>query len=195
VVLAALGTILETVNLIMLDTTKMLAAVAAERTENASLRALLVQHVGVETGLSKQLADAIAAAKPVPAPAPGVDAAALQQRIDALTGQLSDLQAAAQSAQNDLDKAASDLSADNEATAAAITANQIPAGEQAAPAPTADQVLANAASAQQIQPAGVAFNVANDANPQKAAPDPAVNQNAGPVPPPANPPQAPINPA
>lgn len=207
VVLDALGLILKTVHQMSIDTSKMLAAVALERSENASLRALLIAHVGVETDLSKKLADALAAIPPAPV---GGD---LQVQLDAANKTIADLQTAATSVQADLDTAASDLAADNQATADAITANQLSAAQQA-PTPPVDPALpavaqanlqqpsTDPAAAQQQQPAGVAFAVANDANPQKAAPDPALHANADqPVdlPPPTEPPPpsdgAPINPA
>lgn len=170
VVLDALGLILETVHRMSIDTTKMLAAVAAERTENASLRALLIAHVGVETDLSKKLADAL---KNIP-PAGGGD---VQAQLDAANKTIADLTTAATQVQADLDTAAGDLAADNQATADAIAANQVggnpnavdpalPAVAQANQMPPNTDPIAN----QQKQPDGVPFAVANDASPQKAPP-------------------------
>lgn len=80
---------------IMIDTSKILAAVAAERTELASWEALAAAQTKVISDQAAALKTAIAASDP----------AALAQ------------------VQADLDKAATDLSSDNAAAAAAITAN------------------------------------------------------------------------
>lgn len=96
----------------MIDTSKILAAVAAERTELASWQGLATQLTGVIATQAAALAAAIAASDP----------AAIAQ------------------VQADLDKAASDLSTDNAAAAAAIAANTPPTSTgttgvaQAAPA-------------------------------------------------------------
>src|ERR1700704_359874 len=79
----------------MIDTSKILAEVAREKTESASLRTLVSGMAASMTDLSAQLKAAIASGDP----------AALAQ------------------VQADLDKATTDLSTDNDATAAAITAN------------------------------------------------------------------------
>lgn len=78
-----------------IDTSKILAAVAAERTELKSWETLAAQLTAAITKLAADLAAAIAANDP----------AAIAQ------------------VQADLDKAATDLSADNAEAAAAITAN------------------------------------------------------------------------
>lgn len=80
---------------IMIDTTRILASVAKERTENASLRALI-------DAQNKILAD---------------NAAALKAAIAANDP------AALAKVQADLDQAATDLDTDNDATDAAIKAN------------------------------------------------------------------------
>lgn len=80
---------------IMIDTSKILAAVAAERTELASWEALAAAQTKVIGDQATALAAAIAASDP----------AAIAQ------------------VQADLDKAATDLSADNAAAATAISAN------------------------------------------------------------------------
>ena len=82
----------------MIDTTKLLAEVARERTDSASLRALVTANSTAIADLSAQLAAAIAAGDP----------AVLAQ------------------VQADLDKVASDLSLDNDAAEAAIAANVPP---------------------------------------------------------------------
>lgn len=176
VVLDALGLILKTVHQMSIDTTKMLAAVALERSENASLRALLIAHVGVETDLSKKLADALAQIQP--APPPTDDVAALKQQLADAQASNKALADAATSVQADLDQASSDLAADNQATADAISANQLPAAQQA-PTPQVDPALpavaqanlrqpsTDPAAAQQLQPAAVPFTVSNDDNPAK----------------------------
>lgn len=83
---------------IMIDTSRILASVAAERTESASLRAL----VAANTATMRDLA------------------VRLQAAIDA-----NDPTAMAQ-VQADLDQAATDLDADNQAAADAITQNTTP---------------------------------------------------------------------
>lgn len=82
----------------MIDTARILASVAAERTESASLRAL----VAANTATMRDLA------------------VRLQAAIDA-----NDPTAMAQ-VQADLDQAATDLDADNQAAADAITQNTTP---------------------------------------------------------------------
>ncbi len=79
----------------MIDTSKILAAVAAERTELASWETLAAQLTKVIADQATALAAAIAASDP----------------------------AAIAKVQADLDQAATDLSTDNAAAAAAITAN------------------------------------------------------------------------
>lgn len=79
----------------MIDTSKLLAEVARERTDVSSLRALADAQNKAMGDLSKQLADAIAANDP----------AAIAQ------------------VQADLDKATTDLATDNAATEAALAAN------------------------------------------------------------------------
>jgi septal ring factor EnvC (AmiA/AmiB activator) len=96
--------ILRALEALMIDTSKILAAVAEERSENASLRKLAAEQ-------NKILADTAAQLK-----AAGVDAAALAQ------------------VQADLDQAAAELSTDNAATKDAIAANATPAAAPAAPA-------------------------------------------------------------
>lgn len=80
---------------IMIDTSKILAAVAAERTELASWKALADQLTKVIADQAAALAAAIANSDP----------------------------AAVAKVQADLDQAATDLSTDNADAAAAITAN------------------------------------------------------------------------
>lgn len=84
---------------IMIDTTKILAAVARERTENASLRALLDAKDKIITDSAAALKAAIDA---------GGDPVALAK------------------IQADLDQAATDLDTDSDATEAAINANTPP---------------------------------------------------------------------
>ena len=83
----------------MIDTTKLLAEVARERTDSASLRALIVANSTAISDLAAQLAAAIAANDPV----------AIAQ------------------VQADLDKAAADLALDSDAAEAALAANVPPA--------------------------------------------------------------------
>lgn len=83
----------------MIDTSKILAAVAAERTELASWKTLSDQLTKVIADQATALASAIANSDP----------------------------AAIAKVQADLDQAATDLSTDNAAAAAAITANTPPA--------------------------------------------------------------------
>lgn len=80
---------------LMIDTSKLLAAVADEKTESASLRALVAANSATMKDLSDKLAAAIAANDP---------AAMAQVQVD-------------------LDQAAADLSADNQAAKDAIAAN------------------------------------------------------------------------
>jgi hypothetical protein len=87
--------ILERLEKIMIDTAAILAAVAAERTELKSWEALSAAQSAALTKLAADLAAAIAASDP----------AAIAQ------------------VQADLDKAATDLNADNAEAAAAITAS------------------------------------------------------------------------
>lgn len=97
---------------IMIDTTKLLAAVAEERTESASLRALVAANTAALTDISAKLktaTDALAAA--------GAD-----------TAQLAQVQA-------DIDQATADLSADSASSKDAVAANTPPT--EPAPAPTA----------------------------------------------------------
>lgn len=101
-ILTMLGNILENQETLMIDTSKILAAVAAERTESASLRALVNSQSEAMKDLGAQLQAAIAANDP----------------------------AALAKVQADLDQAATDLSADNDATAQAIAANTTPAASQ-----------------------------------------------------------------
>lgn len=91
----------------MIDTSKILAAVAEEKTETASLRALVAAQ-------NKVIADTAAQLK-----AAGVDAAALAH------------------VQADLDQAANDLSTDNAATKDALAANAPPAADPASATPAA----------------------------------------------------------
>jgi hypothetical protein len=95
----------------MIDTSKILAAVAEEKTESASLRALVAAQSKVIVDTAAQLKAALADPRMA-----GADTAALVQ------------------VQADLDQAAADLSTDNAATKDAIAANATPA---AAPAPGA----------------------------------------------------------
>lgn len=88
-------TLLEKMETIMLDTSRLLAAVAEEKTETASLRALAVAQTQAMKDLSAQLAAAIAANDP----------AAIAQ------------------VQADMDTATNDLSIDSQATKDAVTAN------------------------------------------------------------------------
>lgn len=98
-----LSLVLKNQEKIMIDTKAILAAVAEERTENASLRALVVAQNKVISDTASQLKDALAANDP----------AALAQ------------------VQTDLDQAAADLSTDNAATKDAIAANTPPAAAPA----------------------------------------------------------------
>lgn len=93
-----LASIAKMVSTNMIDTSKLLAAVAREKTDNDSLRALVVANTTAMATLSKQLADAIAANDPV----------AMQQ------------------VQTDLDKASSDLALDSDKTEAALAASVPP---------------------------------------------------------------------
>lgn len=93
-----LGNILENQEDIMIDTSKIIAAVAAEKTKVDSLIALANGQSATMKDLSAQLAAAIAANDP----------AALAQ------------------VQSDLDKAADDLSTETAAVGAAIDANTPP---------------------------------------------------------------------
>jgi ABC-type transporter Mla subunit MlaD len=106
-----LRTIIKNQEKIMIDTSKILAAVAAEKTKVDSLIALANGQTATMKNLSTQLAAAIAANDP----------AALAQ------------------VQADLDQAAADLSAETEAVSAAVDANTPPAAPAAADssAPTA----------------------------------------------------------
>jgi predicted nucleic acid-binding Zn-ribbon protein len=101
----------ERVKKIMVDTSKLLAAVAREKTDNDSLRALVEANTKAQKELSTQLADAIAKL------AAGTDTTAL----DAV--------------QADLDKATADLSLDSDATETALKAN-VP--DTPAPTPATD---------------------------------------------------------
>lgn len=94
-----LGIITRNQELTMIDTSKLLAAVADEKTESASLRALVAANSATMKDLSDKLAAAIAANDP----------------------------AAVAQVQADLDQAAADLSADNQAAKDAIAANTPPA--------------------------------------------------------------------
>jgi ABC-type transporter Mla subunit MlaD len=89
----------ETLEIVMIDTSKMLAAVAAERTELASWKELSAQQTKAIVDAAQALKDATAAQDP----------------------------AALAAVQADLDKAATDLSADNADAATAIAANITPA--------------------------------------------------------------------
>lgn len=99
-----LGQVLRNQENEMIDTSKMLAAVAAERTELASWKTL----AAAQTQALKDAAAALAAANAANDPT-------AQAQVQA-----------------DLDKAASDLSADNADAAAAILANTPPAATPAA---------------------------------------------------------------
>jgi hypothetical protein len=101
-----LGSIIRNQETSMLDTSKILAAVAAEKTESASLRALVTAQSQAMKDLGTQLQAAISANDP----------------------------AALAKVQADLDQAATDLNADNDAAAAAIAANTTPAPASAASA-------------------------------------------------------------
>lgn len=94
----SLGSIDNKLRTIMLDTSKLLAAVAREKTDNDSLRALVEANTKAITQLSADLATAIANNDPV----------------------------AMQKVQDDLDKAATDLSVDSDKTEAALAANVSP---------------------------------------------------------------------
>jgi hypothetical protein len=94
-ILDRLDRIDERMRLMAIDTSKLLVAVAAERTELKSWEALDAAQTTAMTKLAADLATAIANSDP----------AAIAQ------------------VQADLDKAATDLSADNAEAAAAITAN------------------------------------------------------------------------
>jgi predicted nucleic acid-binding Zn-ribbon protein len=100
---------------IMIDTSKLLAAVAREKTDNDSLRALVQANTKAMSDLSSQLADAIA-------------------KLDAGTDTT-----ALEAVQADLDKATADLSLDSDKTEAALAAS-VPAQSSAPPAadPTAN---------------------------------------------------------
>lgn len=100
-VLHRLDLILNNQETIMIDTTRILAAVAKERTENASLRAL----VDAQTKIMTDTAAALKAAMDA-----GNDPAAIAK------------------VQADLDQAATDLETDNDATDAAVKANTPAAG-------------------------------------------------------------------
>jgi hypothetical protein len=114
-VIMFLRAILRNQETIMIDTSKILAAVSAEKTKVDSLIALVDGQTATMKDLSAQLASAIAANDP----------AALAQ------------------VQSDLDKAADDLSAETSAVSTAIDANT-PA-TQAADAPAAQAPDAPAA--------------------------------------------------
>jgi hypothetical protein len=99
-----LGTIMQNQEKIMINTANLLAAVARETSDNASLRALVVANTAVQTDISAKLkaaTDELAAA--------GANIAALAQ------------------VQVDLDKATSTLSVDSDASEAALAANVAPA--------------------------------------------------------------------
>jgi len=112
-----------------MDTKKLLDEVAKQRTESASLRELvkannkalqdasaqnqdMVQQIA---GLQAKLADAL-----------NGEAGQLRQQLLDAQSQVKDLQDAAQQAQNDIDQAVTDLSADNEETQQALEANVPP---------------------------------------------------------------------
>lgn len=103
-----LGDILEKQETIMIDTSKLLAAVARETTANASLRALVAANTQVQADSAAKLKTAIDALA-----AAGADTAALAQ------------------VQADLDTATKNLSVDSDQSEAALAANVAPA-----PAPT-----------------------------------------------------------
>lgn len=97
-------TILARTETTMIDTSKLLEAVAEERTEGASLRALVAANTAAMTDISAKLkaaTDALAAA--------GAD-----------TAQLAQVQA-------DIDQATTDLAADSAASKDAVAANTPPA--------------------------------------------------------------------
>lgn len=96
----AFGEIQQKLETLMIDTSKLLAAVAREKTDNDSLRALVTANTQALSLISTQLADAIAKLD-----ASGTDTAALA------------------AVQADLDKAATDLSLDSDKTEAALAAS------------------------------------------------------------------------
>ena len=96
---AGLGLIQQTLGKLMIDTSKLLAAVAREKTDNDSLRALVSANTAAMQQLSDELKAAIAAGDP----------------------------AAMTAVQADLDKAATDLSLDSDKTEAALAASVPPA--------------------------------------------------------------------
>lgn len=112
-ILAQLAAVTNRQDLIMIDTSKLLAAVAVEQTESASLRALVAANTAALKDVSSQLATLQASG--------GATAAQLQQ------------------VQNDVDAATASLSSDNQAAVDAVAANTIPppAPEPLAPTTTA----------------------------------------------------------
>ena len=107
-----LGALQSSVNQMQIDTSKLLAEVARQKTDNDSLRALVQAQTTAMAQISQKLADAIEAEDPV----------------------------ALQAVQTDLDKATTDLSLDSDKTEAALNANVIPTTAPATPVPSANAV-------------------------------------------------------
>lgn len=110
---------------ILVDTKKLLDAVAREKSDSASMRALVVANTKALQDISAQNQDMLKQIADLKAQiAAGGDVAALTQQIK-------DLQDVATAAQNDIDSAASDLSVDSDASEAALAANVQPQQGQA----------------------------------------------------------------